>query len=67
MKKKGFTIIELLSVIVVLAIIALITIPVVTNVIEKSRKEAASVWHLLLCDRTAAAAGGCDFCCFFRS
>ena len=40
-KKYGFTLIELLAVIVVLAIIALIATPIVTNVIEKSKKGAA--------------------------
>ena len=40
MKKKGFTLIELLAVIVVLSVIALITVPMVMNVIEKTRKEA---------------------------
>ncbi len=41
MKKKGFTLIELIAVIVILAVIAIIAIPTFTNVIEKSRKEAA--------------------------
>ena len=40
MKKKGFTLIELLAVIVVLSVIALITVPMIMNVIEKTRKEA---------------------------
>ena len=35
--KKGFTLVELLAVIVILALIALITAPVVLNVIESSR------------------------------
>ncbi len=39
-KCKGFTLIELLAVIVILAVIALITVPMIMNVIEKSRKEA---------------------------
>ena len=39
--KKGFTLIELLAVIVILAIIALIAVPIVLNMIEKSRKQAA--------------------------
>lgn len=39
--KKGFTLVELLAVIVVLAIIALIAIPQITNVISKARKNAA--------------------------
>ena len=41
MKKKGFTLIELLAVIVILAIIALIAIPMITKVVDKSRKSAA--------------------------
>ncbi len=40
MKKKGFALIELLAVIVVLSVIALITVPMIMNVIEKARKEA---------------------------
>ncbi len=40
MKKKGFTLIELLAVIVILSVITLITIPMVTNVIEESKKKA---------------------------
>ncbi len=40
MKKKGFTLIELLAVIIVLSVIALITVPIVINVIEKTRKES---------------------------
>ena len=38
---KGFTLVELLAIIVILAIIALITTPVILNVIEKSRLNAA--------------------------
>ena len=38
--KKGFTIIELLTVIVLLAIIAMITIPVINNMIRKAREKA---------------------------
>lgn len=41
MKKRGFTLVELLAVIVILAIIALIATPVILNVIEKSKKGAA--------------------------
>ena len=40
-KKKAFTLIELLAVIVVLAIIALIATPIVMNTIKKSQKGAA--------------------------
>ena len=39
--KKGFTLIELLAVIIILAVIALIATPVVLNVVEKAREEAA--------------------------
>ncbi|MBP3765888.1 MAG: prepilin-type N-terminal cleavage/methylation domain-containing protein [Bacilli bacterium] len=38
MKKSGFTLVELLAVIVILAIIALIAFPQITNVVEKARK-----------------------------
>lgn len=43
MKKntKGFTLIELLAVIVILAIIALIAVPVIMNILTKSRQSAA--------------------------
>ena len=40
MKEKGFTLIELLAVIVILSVITLITIPMITNVIEESKKKA---------------------------
>ena len=39
MKNKGFTLVELLAVIVVLAIISIITIPMIGNVIEESKKK----------------------------
>ncbi len=41
MKKKGFTLVELLAVIVILAIIALISTPIILGVIEKTRIGAA--------------------------
>ncbi len=37
MKKKGFTLIELLAVIVILAIIALIAVPIIMNIIDRSK------------------------------
>ncbi len=37
MNKKGFTLIELLAVIVVLAVIAIISVPIITDLINKSR------------------------------
>ena len=40
--KKGFTLIELLAIIVILAIIAVITVPVILNIIENSKKGAAT-------------------------
>ena len=40
MKRKGFTLIELLAVIVILSVITLITVPMVMNVIEESKKKA---------------------------
>ena len=41
MKKKGFTLVELLAVIVILAVIAVIATPAVLNIIEDSKKSAA--------------------------
>ncbi len=38
--KKGFTLIELLAVIVILSVITLITVPMITSVIEESKKKA---------------------------
>ena len=40
--KKGFTLIELLAIIVILAIIAVITVPIILNIIENSRRGAAT-------------------------
>ena len=39
--RKGFTLVELLAVIVILAVLALITTPILLNVIESSRKSTA--------------------------
>ena len=41
MNKKGFTLLELLAVVVVLAIIALIAVPIILNTIDKSKQGAA--------------------------
>ena len=41
MNKKGFTLVELLAVIVILAIIALITAPAILNVINDAREKGA--------------------------
>ena len=38
--KNGFTLVELLAVIVIIAIIALITTPIVSNVVQSSRENA---------------------------
>ena len=43
MKRKGFTLIELLAVIVILSVISLITIPIVTGVIDTSRRNSFKV------------------------
>ena len=43
MNNKGFTLVELLAVIVVLAIISIITIPMIGNVIDESKKKALEV------------------------
>ena len=39
-KNKGFTLVELLAVIIILAIIALIAVPVIMNIIDRARKAA---------------------------
>ena len=41
MKNKGFTLVELLAVIVILAIISIITVPMILGVIETTKKSAA--------------------------
>ncbi len=41
MNKKGFTLVELLAVIVILAIVALVTVPAILNVINDSREKGA--------------------------
>lgn len=40
-KNNGFTLMELLAIIVILAIIAIITVPIMLNVIDNARKGAA--------------------------
>ena len=37
MRQKGFTLLELLAVIVILAIVALITVPLIMNTIEDAK------------------------------
>ena len=51
-KNKGFTLVELLAVIVILAVIALIATPVVLSMIESSRKGAAESSMLSYVDAT---------------
>ncbi len=41
MKDKGFTLIELLTVLAILGLIALISVPIVTDIIHESRVSAA--------------------------
>ena len=40
MNKKGFTLIEVLAIIIILSIIAVITVPIIRNVIQTSRENA---------------------------
>jgi len=49
MEKKGFTLVELLAVIVILVVIALISVPIVLNIVKKAQKEAFqdSVYHIM--------------------
>ena len=42
LRRNAFTLIELLAIIVILAIIAVITVPIILNIIENSRKGAAT-------------------------
>ena len=42
LRNNAFTLIELLAIIVILAIIAVITVPIILNIIENSRKGAAT-------------------------
>ena len=51
-RRNGFTLVELLAVIVILAIIALIAVPIVMNVIEDARKGAAKSSALGYLDAT---------------
>jgi len=43
MKKRGFTLVELIAVIVVLSVVALIAVPIVLNQVEKTKEEAYRV------------------------
>ncbi len=59
---KGFTLVELLAIIVILAIIALITTPVILNVIENSKLNAAKdkAWGTIDAVRVAYATAQTD-------
>lgn len=46
--KKGFTLVELLTVIVILAIILVIAVPRIQNVVEKAKKESLKITGELL-------------------
>lgn len=63
MKKNGFTLLELLAVIVILAIIAFISVPIILNVVEKSQKEAFrdSVYHIMKGVKLDAVVGNKTF------
>ncbi len=50
--KKGFTLIELLAVILILGVIALISVPVVSNIIESSEKGAVESSMMSYVDAT---------------
>ena len=43
MKKKGFTLVELLAVIVILAVISLIAVPMILGVVEEARRSAFQI------------------------
>ena len=55
--EKGFTLVELLAIIVILAIIALIATPIILNTIENSRKGSAqdSAWATIEATKLAYA------------
>lgn len=50
MNRKGFTLVELLSVIAILGIIALITIPVVSSIVQHSKDKAYDVQVSIIID-----------------
>ena len=50
MRKKGFTLIELVAVIVILAVIALIAVPLILSLVNKSRLKAAEESALFYVD-----------------
>ncbi len=50
MKKNGFTLVELLATIIILAVVSLITVPIINNSIESSKRESFEVGisHLIV-------------------
>ena len=58
MNKKGFTLVELLTVIIILGIIAVITSPVIINVINESKDQAND--HQITLIKNAAERWGVD-------
>ena len=42
-KKKGFTLIEAMAMLIIIAVVSLIAVPIVNNIIKESKKEAFSV------------------------
>jgi len=40
MSKKGFTLVEVLAVVVILGIIGMITVPFIMNIVTKARRDA---------------------------
>ncbi len=64
--KKGFTIVELVIVIAVIAILAAVLIPTFSSVINKSKKSAATsafknALEIVLADEDAASMGSTDY------
>ena len=62
MNKKGFTLLELLAVVVVLAIVALISIPIISSVIKKAKEGSAqdSVYGYIDSIEKSVAIGAVD-------
>ena len=46
MNKKGFTLIELIGVITLLAVVALISVPIINNTITKTKLKGYKVKHI---------------------